>query len=79
MIRELLSTGLADDGYVIHTAENLCRKSLIMLSLDHKHRDINPYSDRRYVEDVILIFNNKLLSTKGFEDLYPFESNFLER
>jgi cis-3-alkyl-4-acyloxetan-2-one decarboxylase len=24
------------------------------------------------------IFNNKLLSTKGFEDLYPFESNFLD-
>ncbi len=23
-------------------------------------------------------FNNKLLSTKGFEDLYPFESNFLD-
>jgi len=23
-------------------------------------------------------FNNKLLSTKGFEDLYPFESNFID-
>ncbi|MCP4673058.1 MAG: alpha/beta hydrolase, partial [Desulfobacula sp.] len=22
-------------------------------------------------------FNNKLLSTKNFEDLYPFESNFI--
>jgi haloalkane dehalogenase len=24
------------------------------------------------------IFNNKLLSTRGFEDLYPFESNFID-